>query len=75
MLGKYGVILYDNAKERFYVIRDPLGVIPVYMGRGQNGEFYVASELKVFHDQATSIEILLPGKLIDLICLSYRPLL
>lgn len=63
LLGKYGVVIYDHNKNRFYVIRDPLGVIPVYMGRGQNGEFFVSSELKAFHDFATTIEILLPGKI------------
>ena len=50
--------------ERILVTRDHLGIIPVYIGRGAHGEFFVASELKAFHDYATSIEILLPGNLI-----------
>jgi asparagine synthase (glutamine-hydrolysing) len=61
--GKFGVIIYDQAQERFFVTRDHLGIIPVYIGRGSHGEFFVASELKAFHDFATSIEILLPGKI------------
>ncbi len=59
--GKFGSLLYDSENERIFVTRDHLGVIPVYIGRGAHGEFYVASELKAFHDYATSIEILLPG--------------
>ena len=62
--GKFGTLLYDSENERIYVARDHLGIIPVYIGRGSRGEFFVASELKAFHDYATSIEILLPGKFI-----------
>jgi asparagine synthase (glutamine-hydrolysing) len=40
-------------------------VIPVYIGRGENGLFFVSSELKAFHDVATSIEIMLPGHYYD----------
>ena len=60
--GKFGTLLFDYENERVYVARDHVGVIPVYIGRGHNGELYVASELKAFHDYATTIQILLPGK-------------
>jgi len=63
--GKFGSLLYDRDQERIYVTRDHLGIIPVYIGRGSKGEFYVASELKAFHDYATTIEILLPGHYFD----------
>ena len=63
--GKFGAVIYDGVKERFYVIRDHLGIIPVYIGRGEGGEFYVSSELKAIHDVATSLEILLPGHYYD----------
>jgi asparagine synthase (glutamine-hydrolysing) len=63
--GKFGAVIYDKNKEKFYVIRDHLGIIPVYIGRGQGGEFWVASELKAIHDVCTSIEILLPGHYYD----------
>jgi asparagine synthase (glutamine-hydrolysing) len=63
MSGKFGVVIYDSEQQRFFVGRDHLGIIPVYIGRGKDGEFFVCSELKAFHDFAsTSIEILLPGK-------------
>jgi len=62
LLGKFGLIIYDHVQKRYFVGRDHLGIIPVYIGRGQHGEFYVSSELKAFHDYATSIEILKPGK-------------
>lgn len=60
--GKFATLVFDVKNERIYVARDHVGVIPCYLGRGSNGEIYVASELKAFHDYATSIQILLPGK-------------
>lgn len=57
----FGVVLFDFENQRVLVARDHLGIIPVYIGRGKGGEFYVASEMKAFHDYASSIEILLPG--------------
>lgn len=61
--GKFASILFDYENERVYITRDHIGVIPCYIGKGPQGELFVASELKAFHDIATSIQILLPGKL------------
>lgn len=63
--GKFGIVIYDVKKDKFYVTRDHLGIIPVYIGRGLEGEFYVGSELKAFHDHAKTVEILLPGHYYD----------
>ena len=73
--GKFGSLIYDEENQRILVTRDHLGIIPVYIGRGAHGEFYVASELKAFHDYATSVEILLPGKHINILIHYYRSLL
>jgi asparagine synthase (glutamine-hydrolysing) len=59
--GKFGIIIYDHTKERFYIGRDHIGIIPVYIGKGKDGEFWVCSELKGIHDHAQNVEILLPG--------------
>ena len=61
--GKFGFTLYDVKKNKFYVVRDHLGIIPVYIGHGINGEFYVCTEMKGFHYYAKTIDILLPGKI------------
>jgi asparagine synthase (glutamine-hydrolysing) len=63
--GKFAVICYDTEKNRFYVLRDHVGICPVYLGVGKNGEFYVSNELKSFHDVCKSVEILLPGHYYD----------
>lgn len=63
--GKFGAIVYDHKKNKFVVIRDHIGIIPVYIGKGKNGEFFVCSEMKAFHDEAANIQILLPGHYYD----------
>lgn len=63
--GMFGILIFDNLKKKYVVIRDHAGIIPIYMGIGYEGEFYVCNELKVFHDYAKSIEILLPGHYYD----------
>lgn len=65
MGGMFASIIYDIEKNRVVIWRDPLGVIPCYIGKGRHGELFVASELKAFHDYAQSIEILLPGHIYD----------
>jgi len=59
--GKFAGIVYDVKKNRYWVFRDHIGIIPCYIGRGLGGEFYVSNELKSFHDYANTLEILLPG--------------
>ena len=44
--GIFAFALYDNEKDQYLIARDPIGVIPLYMGWDQFGNFYVASELK-----------------------------
>jgi len=63
--GKFGIILYDANADKFYGVRDHVGICPVYIGRGYDGEVYIGSELKAFHDLVYSIEILLPGHYYD----------
>jgi len=59
--GKWSCIVYDVVKNRFWVMRDHIGIIPCYLGRGKNGEVYVSNELKAIHDVSRNLEILLPG--------------
>ncbi len=46
MNGIFGFAIYDSEKDEYFVARDHMGIIPLYMGWDQNGTFYVASELK-----------------------------
>lgn len=46
----FGIIILDKSTNQFFVGRDHVGMIPVYIGHGKNGEFFAASEMKTFHD-------------------------
>ncbi len=59
--GIFGFALYDAEKDEYFVARDHMGIIPLYMGWDQNGTFYVASELKALEGICTKIELFPPG--------------
>ncbi len=61
MNGIFGFALYDAEKDEYFVARDHIGVIPLYMGWDQHGTFYVASELKALEGVCTKIELFPPG--------------
>ncbi|MDG1264076.1 MAG: asparagine synthase B [Flavobacteriaceae bacterium] len=61
MNGIFGFALYDTHKDEYFVSRDHMGIIPLYMGWDQNGTFYVASELKALEGVCTKIELFPPG--------------
>src|SRR5574343_478422 len=61
MNGIFGFALYDVEKDEYFIARDHMGIIPLYMGWDQFGTFYVASELKALEGYCTKIELFPPG--------------
>ena len=61
MNGIFGFAIYDVEKDEYFIARDHMGIIPLYMGWDQNGTFYVASELKALEGVCTKIELFPPG--------------
>jgi asparagine synthase (glutamine-hydrolysing) len=59
--GIFGFAIYDVENDEYFIARDHMGVIPLYMGWDQNGTFYVASELKALEGYCTKIELFPPG--------------
>ena len=59
--GIYAFALYDEQRDSFLIARDPIGVIPLYIGHDENGKVMVASELKALEGQCTTYEPFLPG--------------
>lgn len=59
--GIFGFALYDAEKDEYFIARDHMGIIPLYIGWDQNGTFYVASELKALEGHCTKIELFPPG--------------
>ncbi|RAJ11788.1 asparagine synthase B [Olleya aquimaris] len=61
MNGIFGFAIYDVEKDEYFIARDHMGIIPLYIGWDQNGTFYVASELKALEGVCTKIELFPPG--------------
>ena len=59
--GIFAFSLYDAEKDEYFIARDHMGVIPLYMGWDEHGTFYVASELKALEGTCTKIELFPPG--------------
>ena len=59
--GIFAFALYDEEKNEFLIARDPIGVIPLYIGRDKDGLIYCASELKALEGYCDSYEPFLPG--------------
>ena len=50
-----------SRQDVFLIARDPIGVIPLYIGYDNDGTIYVASELKALEGQCERYEPFLPG--------------
>ncbi|MGB5237143.1 MAG: asparagine synthase B [Flavobacteriaceae bacterium] len=61
MNGIFGFALYDAEKKEYFVARDHMGIIPLYIGWDKHGTFYVASELKALEGICNKIEVFPPG--------------
>jgi len=59
--GIFGFAIYDVDKDEYFIARDHMGIIPLYIGWDQNGTFYVASELKALDGVCTKIKLFPPG--------------
>ena len=59
--GIFAFVVYDEARDEFLIARDPIGVIPLYIGYDSDGKVLVASELKALEGQCERYEPFLPG--------------
>lgn len=59
--GIFAFVLYDAEAGAYFVARDHVGVIPLYIGHDSDGTVYVASELKALEGQCESYAPFPPG--------------
>ncbi|XP_023324027.1 asparagine synthetase [glutamine-hydrolyzing] 2 [Eurytemora carolleeae] len=59
--GMYAFVLYDNSTDTYFVARDPIGIIPLYIGYGSDGTIWFSSELKGLQKNCDHIELFPPG--------------
>ena len=59
--GIFAFCLYDEETDKYLIGRDPIGVIPLYIGHDKDGKTYCASELKALEGFCDEYEPFLPG--------------
>ena len=63
--GIFAFALYDEDNDSFFIARDPIGVIPLYMGTDADGRVLISSELKGLEGFATEYAPFPPGHYYD----------
>lgn len=59
--GIFAFVLYDEEKDTYLVGRDHIGIIPLYQGYDEHGNYYVASEMKALVPVCKTISEFPPG--------------
>lgn len=59
--GMFAFVLYDESTNEYLIARDHIGIIPLYTGFDEFGNFYVASEMKALAPVCKTISEFPPG--------------
>jgi asparagine synthase (glutamine-hydrolysing) len=59
--GIFAFVLYDKRSNTVHIARDPIGVVPLYLGRDEHGNLHAASEMKALIPYCRHIEDFPPG--------------
>ena len=59
--GIFAFVLYDEEKDQYLVGRDHIGIIPLYQGHDEHGNYYIASEMKALTPVCKTISEFPPG--------------
>ncbi|HAS6238915.1 TPA: asparagine synthase B [Vibrio vulnificus] len=59
--GIFAFVLYDEEKDQYLIGRDHIGIIPLYQGYDEHGNYYVASEMKALVPVCKTISEFPPG--------------
>ncbi|WP_281544148.1 asparagine synthase B [Grimontia sp. SpTr1] len=59
--GIFAFALYDEEKDEYLIGRDHIGIIPLYQGYDEHGNYYVASEMKALVPVCKTISEFPPG--------------
>ncbi|MFC5568513.1 asparagine synthase B [Lysobacter yangpyeongensis] len=63
--GIFAFALWDRARQRCVIARDPIGVCPLYWGHDADGRLWVASEMKALADVCADVAPFPPGHCYD----------
>jgi len=63
--GMFSFVLYDINKDEMYVVKDHMGITPLYFGYGIDGSIWFASEMKALVDVCNNIQVFMPGHILE----------
>ncbi|MGJ8631370.1 MAG: asparagine synthase B [Glaciecola sp.] len=63
--GMFAFVIYDETSNTYLIARDHIGIIPLYTGYDENGNFYVASEMKALVPVCKTVSEFPPGHYLD----------
>ena len=63
--GMFAFVLYDQANDSYLIARDHIGIIPLYTGYDEHGNFYISSEMKALAPVCKTISEFPPGHYLD----------
>ncbi len=63
--GMFAFCLYNETDNSYLIARDHIGIIPLYTGYDEEGNFYVASEMKALMPICKTVAEFPPGHILD----------
>ncbi len=61
----FAFCLYNESDNSYLIARDHIGIIPLYTGYDESGNFYVASEMKALMPICKTVAEFPPGHILD----------
>lgn len=61
LIGDFAFLIYDAEDNTYFIARDHMGIVPVYVGSDNEGRFYVASEMKALTPVCDTVKEFPPG--------------
>eukprot|EP00904_Undaria_pinnatifida_P008512 jgi/Undpi1/4791/HiC_scaffold_19.g08144.m1 len=59
--GMFAFFIYDKRDDSFFVARDHVGIIPLYIGWGDDGSVWISSEMKGLASECRGLKAFPPG--------------
>ena len=61
LIGDFAFLIYDAEDNTYFVARDHMSIVPMYVGSDREGRFYVASEMKALTPVCDTVKEFPPG--------------
>ncbi len=59
--GIFSFAIYDPTTKEYFIARDHMGIVPLYIGKDHQGTTYIASEMKAIESHCETLQEFPPG--------------